>query len=295
MAVENGDGTGKSLIGGGDRGGWGKAATALVEKIESAFRVLYEPRRTVKQAKADVEAERIRVLGSVETERQFRAATRFIAEEDRKQANIESITQTAIPLLEHDGDRVQDMEDDWIAYFFEKCRIVSDEQMQSLWAKLLAGEANEPGSYSRKTLDIVASMDEKDANLFTQLCGYTWTPPGDVIPIVFAASEEFYTSRGFTSDVLRKMDFLGLISFAELMDYIKKYTFRPEVELASIGYFGREVHWNFGDQQTLTVGKVLLTPSGQELAPISGSSAVEGFFEYAIEQWNRAGCDIKPV
>ena len=34
------------------------------------------------------------------------------------------------------------MEEDWIANFFDKCRIVSDSEMQSLWARVLAGEAN---------------------------------------------------------------------------------------------------------------------------------------------------------
>jgi hypothetical protein len=37
------------------------------------------------------------------------------------------------------------LEDDWITNFFDKCRLISDEEMQTLWSKVLAGEANAPG------------------------------------------------------------------------------------------------------------------------------------------------------
>ncbi len=50
--------------------------------------------------------------------------------------------------------------------------MISDEQMQALWAKILAGEANGPGRFSKKTVNIVASLDKSDAEAFTTLCGF---------------------------------------------------------------------------------------------------------------------------
>lgn len=66
------------------------------------------------------------------------------------------------------------MDDDWIVNFFDKCRLVRDEQMQSLWARILAGEANKPGTFSRRTVNFVASMDKIDASAFTHLCSFCW-------------------------------------------------------------------------------------------------------------------------
>ena len=44
--------------------------------------------------------------------------------------------------------------------------------MQTLWAKILAGEANKPGTYSKRTVNFVADMDKREAKLFMNLCQY---------------------------------------------------------------------------------------------------------------------------
>lgn len=69
--------------------------------------------------------------------------SRLFAEEAKKQANIEAITLKALPDVKPEA-KTEGVEDDWIANFFDKCRLISDEQMQSLWARILAGEANSP-------------------------------------------------------------------------------------------------------------------------------------------------------
>ena len=68
----------------------------------------------------------------------------------------------------------ESMEDDWIANFFDKCRIVSDSDMQTLWGRVLAGEANAPGTYSKRTVNLLSDFDKSDAELFTKLCGLGW-------------------------------------------------------------------------------------------------------------------------
>ena len=37
----------------------------------------------------------------------------------------------------------------------------------------------------------------------------------------------------------------------------------------------------------LELGKALLTKTGQELAPISGSKPVDGFWEYVQDKWRK--------
>jgi hypothetical protein len=54
---------------------------------------------------------------------------RFLEEEAKRQANIEEITRKSLPLLEETSSP-QEVEDDWITDFFDKCRIVSAEDMQ---------------------------------------------------------------------------------------------------------------------------------------------------------------------
>jgi hypothetical protein len=127
-----------------------KPATVLIEKISDAIGGIFKPYQIVRVAKAEAEAERIRAELQIQiTDLHKRAFYRFLEEEAKKQLNIEGITQRALPLL-NEKSSPENVEDDWITNFFDKCRIVSDDDMQQLWSRILAGEANSPGAFSKK-------------------------------------------------------------------------------------------------------------------------------------------------
>ena len=80
---------------------------------------------------------------------------------------MEDITAKAIPHLNEEA-KPDAMEDDWVANFFDKGRIVSNPEMQSLWARVLAGEANIPSTYSKRTVNLLSDLDKSEAELFHQ-------------------------------------------------------------------------------------------------------------------------------
>lgn len=59
---------------------------------------------------------------------------------------------------------------DWINVYFESAKNSSDEYMQNVWAKVLAREMEQPGSFSFKTLEVLKSMDKNDFMLFEKMC-----------------------------------------------------------------------------------------------------------------------------
>ena len=99
-------------------------ATALINKISDAIGGYFKPRQIRRVAEAEAEAEIINAKAQIKVSQlQRRALIRFISEEAKKQENIESITEKAIPELT-DTSNPQNMDDDWIMNFFDKCRIV---------------------------------------------------------------------------------------------------------------------------------------------------------------------------
>ena len=182
-------------------GDMSKSATVLIEKISGAVGGYFKPYQIKRVAKAESEAELIKAEAQIQiSDLQRRAVNRFIAEEAKKQENIETIAGKAIPQLE-DKSKPEEMEEDWITNFFDKCRIVSDKEMQSLWATVLAGEANSPGSFSKRTVNFLGSLDKADARLFTTLCGFGWYL-GNVIPLVYDEQESIYNEAGINFDIL---------------------------------------------------------------------------------------------
>src|SRR5262249_33204038 len=156
---------------------------------------LARPWQTIRVAEAEAEAREIQARSEIKvTALQKRAMRRFLGEEAKRQANIEAITQKAIPLLT-DGAVPQKMADDWITNFFDKSRIVSDDEMQTLWSQILAGEANVPGTFAKQTVNLLANLDKTDAQLFTNLCGFVWHI-NELIPLVFTTNGEPYSRKG---------------------------------------------------------------------------------------------------
>ena len=273
--------------------GLSKPADTLVTKISNAFGRHFDPRQKVRMAEAEAQADRIRRVGAVETDIEIaklreRAAYRFASEEMTKQVNMEDITEKALPGLD-DSANPEAMENDWIMNFFDKCRMVSDDDMQQIWAGILSGEANNPGSFSRRTVNLVADLDKRDAELFKNLCGFAWMI-GNVTPLVFDAHADIYNRNGTTFASLGQLEALGLIHFNGIGGFERR-NFRKKAE---IFYYGRPVVLEFpndGDNY-LSMGTTLLTQSGQELAPICGSTPVEGFFDYVYDR--RAGEGLVP-
>jgi hypothetical protein len=197
---------------------------------------------------------------------------------------MEQIIRDALPMLE-DKSQPQNVSDDWIANFFEKGRMISDEQMQHLWSKILAGEANRPGTFSRKTVNLLSDLDKTDADLFTCLCGFIWTLRDQNrsirIPLVFH-NDPFSDEKGLDFERLTHLDSLGLICF-ESDEFGEHCT----SDLVQISYYGRTALLKLkkSDNYGLDVGVVILTRVGGELARVCNASPVEGLFESITQTW----------
>lgn len=274
----------KSLVGIGDLG---KPATVLIEKISDAVGGIFRPCQVVRLAKAEAEAERIRAESQIAiTDLHRRAFHRWLDEEAKKQSNMEEITRQALPLLE-DKAEPDKIEDDWITNFFDKSRLISDSDMQVLWSKILAGEANSPGRFSKRTVNFLSSLDKSDAKLFTDFCTFCWAIMDSLVPLVMDVQDDVYQNHGLSFSVAKHLDSIGLISFNSVTGYALK-KLGPDL---TAYYYGQPTYLKFAAEQNndLDIGSVLLTKIGQELASISGSKPDSEFREYVLAKWRGSG------
>ncbi|MBS1902368.1 MAG: DUF2806 domain-containing protein [Bacteroidetes bacterium] len=97
---------------------------------------------------------------------------------ERKQQNRESIIADAAFELTAGDSQVPLSEDpvdpDWTVRFFNIAEDVSDDDMQLIWGRILAGEVCQPGSYSLRTLDLLKNISQKEATLFATLCKFVF-------------------------------------------------------------------------------------------------------------------------
>ena len=266
-----------------------KPATVLIEKVCNAVGVLYEPTRIRRQAHADADATRINALARMElTQLEERAFERLTHQEARKQENIEQITFEAASQVKPDG-KPENIDPDWIAHFFKQCDTVSDREMQSLWSKLLSGEATKPGTFSKRTINLIASLDKRDAALFTLLGQFIWML-GNPTAIITDPNDPLLAAAGITFTDLKHLDSIGLINFEQ----ITTFQVNGLPKFASASYCDKLAILEFPNDSnnTVVLGNVLLTKSGQELFPICGSARNLLHFEAVVAKWRADGIKV---
>lgn len=270
----------KSLISLGD---WSKPADTLIKKFSEAMGGAFKPAQIKRVAKAEVEAERIKVLGRIATTALAkRAIARLVSEETEKQDNIENVLRLALPEVKDDA-KTQDVDHDWVVNFIDKVKLISNTDIQQIWSKILAGEANAPGSFSVRTINALASVDKKDAEAFSKLCNFTWSIQNS-IPLVFDHEADIYHDNGVNFGSLTHLDSIGLVTF----DGLNQFTRLGLPKKIAVQYHKKIFGIEFPlEDNKLDIGYVMFTAVGQELAKVIVASEINGLTKYVLEHWKK--------
>jgi hypothetical protein len=250
-----------------------KPADALIKRISDAVGCVFGPPRQLSVSKEQAEL--------AVSDLQRRAVSRQIEEEAKHQANIEGIITRAVPLLAS-GAQAERIDTDWIAHFFDKARLVADAEMQSLWARVLAGEANAPGAYSKRTVNLLADLGKAEAEAFEKLCRFCAWIKGSPAPLIFKVTDPIYKSAGLHYGLLVELEAIGVIQ------YNATGYGRDSSKYVRIGYHDEIVELSMpkGDKTNkLPLGTVVFTSLGRQLMPICAAKPAPGFTDYFKDQW----------
>ena len=270
-----------------------KPVTVLIERIADSIGGIARPWQIIRVAKAETKADMIRAEGQIEiNDLQRRSLIRFITEEAKRQQNIESIVQKAIPDV-HEDAAPEHIEEDWLVHFFDRCRLVSEDRIQNLWSKLLAEEANTPGRFSKRTIDMLSTLEARDARLLRQIrtfcfeidggrCLQLPTAPTGLVPLIL---EVHSSSGGFIYEKYIEDLHTTLVHLAEinLLYYTGSQFALLEVP-AEICYYDTTLRLR-SERDHLGIGLAMFTKSGHELASICDSCQLGEFLEYILERW----------
>ena len=87
-------------------------------------------------------------------------------QERKRLANVRSVVDAAADELSDKEVNDHEPDPDWTARFFDEVQDVSSEDMQKIWARILAGEVESPGRTSLRTLETLRNMTKRDAAMF---------------------------------------------------------------------------------------------------------------------------------
>jgi hypothetical protein len=263
-----------------------KPITKLIETVGAGVGAWYEPIGIRRRGRAEADVIEMTAHANAKAaDIAQRSAIRLENRERRRQRNIEKGARGAVEFL---PGSVSDepVDEDWVQKWMQGIEDVSNERMQIIWSKILAGETGKPGSFSQKTLSIMKTIDEPAANLFTKLCRFAWQLSDEKPQFFVPHVKSFAVSDGF-------MDFriLGTPDHA-----LNEVSYAQRLHLESLGllktdpsglkisgmlrpgtsetyyYHGQELRvWTEGQPRKLEFMVDLLTPAGNELFRICGA------------------------
>ena len=98
---------------------------------------------------------------------------------------------------------------------------VSDQDMQLLWSRVLAGEANAPGFFSKRTVNFLTDLDKTEARWFSNMYGYACQfQDGNLVPLVLDHETDIYNRHEIHFRSLSQLDSIGLIRFDLLFGFV---------------------------------------------------------------------------
>lgn len=209
----------------------------------------------------------------------------------KEYCNQYKIIKLSLPFLSDDAD-VDSLDDDWLNLFMDKARLISNEDFQLIWSKILVSEVNAPNSIPKQLLFALEKMDKDDAEAFSKLVSISvYTNDNDTkthSPVFFYNKfKDFYEEIGTSFD-----DIISLTSLGLLQTSIGMLT--PEYALASKEsepirvHYGTECYIPKNKTSEICVGDILYTKSGNALCNAlldSVENRYEYFEKYCIPYW----------
>lgn len=256
----------------------GKPIEKLIDVVSKGIGTLYKPKAIRKEAVAkafEIEViERAKTMAlaegkEVDAETLARIEERFVYKEIKRQNNIDSITKIAAEQLSQETEVSEEpVDEDWTTRFFNITEDILDEEMQTLWGRILAGEIKQPKSFSLRTLELLKNLSKEEAEVFSKFSN---------LKIVSGVSHMIYNQDNgkflddefgikFTDRLL--LNELGLISSENNLEF----SFNETKEVASINYIEYGSKGIFlhrpKDTPKQSIKVLVFTKSGMELSKL---------------------------
>ena len=90
-----------------------------------------------------------------------------------------------------------------------------DEERRTWWSRLLAGEIQNPGSYSIRTLSIMDTLSPTEAHPFRKICSCAWRDASERSVLIMPNASEGET-WGMTFQQAESLEETGLVSMPAL-------------------------------------------------------------------------------
>ena len=140
-----------------------------------------------------------------------RSNYRLQYQQARKEHNIESVIgKTVLELEDKTVESTDDVDEDWLNRFFNIVEDVSDEQLQSLWSRILAGEILQPHSYSLRLLEFLRNISKDELELILKIMPF-------ITGKKIFKNDNILSKYGINYELILKLDEIGILNSSAMI------------------------------------------------------------------------------
>ena len=205
----------------------------------------------------------------------------------RRQENIEAIMEKTFSFCANNAiDKRPDL--DWFNRYITLAEDVSNNTMQDLWAKILAGELSRPGSYSLKAIKIFRDMSIVDAKLLAKACSLAVKDQSKKnIRLISGTYQQPGLLNFFNKNRQQHINLSHFgLNYADILSLADNHLIYKQESELNVMAVGEKINFNFNGlplklsckKTNVSVQFYKFTPIGAELANLISDKANDDFF-----------------
>ena len=186
--------------------------------------------------------------------------------------------------------------------FMDDAKFVYDEEIQLMWAKVLAGEFETPNSTSFNVVRILSEITKKQAEIFANICSLStcfvletdkgFSSSVEQKTLLFFNSESLLLKQlGISFVALNDLESLGLIKFEGLAGFVTQYD-SSSIKKIHLYYNEKAITVIKFPDKAFPIGNVLLTSSGEALSRSVCKKTIPAYAEYVMTEIRKQQVEI---
>ena len=207
-----------------------------------------------------------------------------------KLSNVELTIEQAFLILRNDfdWDAAGDPSQTWINHWISATSNVGaeDQDRRTWWASLLAGEIQQPGSFSLRTISMMDVLSPNEAQLFTNLSRYVWTEYAT--EIVAPSQLRLVILPRDNSSLWRPSVNEGLQLQAAGLVARQAIGYRTPVadgDTCKFGIGDTVVTLAITQEAAIRRGPIMLTEAGEQICRLTNPGVDQLYFQELLEEW----------
>jgi uncharacterized repeat protein (TIGR03899 family) len=222
-----------------------------------------------------------------------RIQERLIFKETKRQQNLDYINFIAAEqLTQEESVSEEPVEEDWIKRFFNIAEDISNEEMQSLWGRILAGEVKQPNSYSLRTLEILKNLSKHEAEIFMKFASLAINSNGSTFVLNFKNEKLLEEEFGLNFNDRLLLEEIGFLTANDLQFRILA-TQAQKSQLVFILGKSLVLLEKPAKQPEQQLQILVFTKIGQELIKLVNSSPKMEYIKLLASKLRKDGYSIK--